>query len=111
MSSYDAAAAANGWGRWHLRKHEAWAVNRAGYPCLPDMRVPSVAAGQPRWQLSAGGIPVPPVPAGEQQVRYGIDEVRQGLTPEQAAEPRWRAEGNSAFWTLYFQRRHEPGQL
>ena len=58
MSNYEDAAAANGWGRRHLRKHEAWALYRAGYPCPPDMRVPSVAAGQPRWQLSAGGIPL-----------------------------------------------------
>ena len=99
MSNYDDAAAANGWGRRHVRKYEAWALYRVGYPCPPDMRVPSVAAGQPRWQLSAGGIPVPPVPTGEAEFRHAIDEVRGGLTPDQAAQPRWREEGNDAFWT------------
>ena len=34
------AAAANGFGRRHLHKDEAWALCQAGYPCPPDMRVP-----------------------------------------------------------------------
>ena len=104
--AYDAAAAANGWGRRHLYKDEAWALHQAGYPCPTDMRVPGASGGQGAWQLSAGGVPVPPVPAGE-QFRWAIAEVRAGLTPEQAAERRWRAEGNDAFWTAYFQRCHD----
>jgi hypothetical protein len=91
------AAAANGWIRRHLRKDEAWALYRAGYPCPPDMRVPGASGGQGAWQLSAGGIPVPPVPAGV-EFDYAIAEVREGLTEEQATDPRWRAEGNDAFW-------------
>lgn len=102
----DDLAAANGFGRRSLRKHEAWALYRCGYPCPPDMRVPGASGGQGAWALSAGGIPVPPIPVGA-EFEDAIDEVRAGLTAAQAAEPRWRAEGNSAFWTLYFQRRRE----
>ena len=100
------AAAANGWVRRHLRKGEAWALYSAGYPCPPDMRVPGASAGHGAWQLSAGGVPVPPVPADSER-EYAIAEVRASLTPEQAADRRWRAEGNDAFWTAYFQRRRE----
>src|SRR4051812_18097854 len=73
MLNYDEAAAANGWGRRHLRKSEAWALYRAGYPCPPDMRVPSVAVVRLRWELSVGAIPVPPVPYGEAEFRQAID--------------------------------------
>ena len=78
----------------------------AGYPCPPDMRVPSASRGQGAWALSADDIPVPPVPAAE-DFAYAVEEARSIPTPEQAADPCWRAEGNDAFWALYFQRRRE----
>ena len=56
--------------------------------------------------FSAGGIPVPPVPEGVER-EYASADVRRGLTPEQAADPRWRAENNGAFWDVYFQRRRD----
>ena len=49
----------------------------------------------------------PPVPTGEAEFRHAVDEVHGGLMPDHAAQPRWRAEGNDAFWTAYFQRRHD----
>ena len=67
------------------------------------MRVPGPSKGQGGWHLSAGGIPVPPIPEGVER-EYAIADVRRGLTPEQAADPCWRAEDNAAFWQLYFQR-------
>ena len=42
-----------------------------------------------------------------EQRDLAIAEVIGALTLEQTADPRWRVEGNDAFWTLYFQRRHE----
>lgn len=52
-------AAANGFGRRSLHEWEARLLHEAGYMALPDMRCPS---GE--WRLSAGGIPIPPVPRG-----------------------------------------------
>ena len=92
----DDGAAKNGFTRRSLRLEEAWALYHAGYPCPPDMRVPSASRGQGGWALSAGGIPVPPIPAGE-DFAYAVEEARSILTPEQAADPRWRAQGNDAF--------------
>ena len=100
----DDGTAANGFGRWSLRKHEAWALYLTGYPCPPDMRVPDASDGQGPWALSVGGISVPPVPFGA-DFEYTVEEARAILTEEHAADPRWRVEGNDAFWTLYFQRR------
>ena len=60
----DDGAAKNGFTRRSLRLEEAWALYHAGYPCPPDMRVPSASRGQGGWALSADGISVPPIPAG-----------------------------------------------
>ena len=89
-------AAANGFGRHHLHKDKAWALCQTVYPCPPDIRVPGPSGGQGSWHLSAGGIPVPPIPEGVER-EYAIADVRRGLTPEQAADPRWRAEDNANF--------------
>ena len=70
------------------------------------MRVSSASEGQGPWHLSAGGIPVLPIPVGVER-DYAIAEVRNSLTPEQAVDPRWRADNNATFWQLYFQRRHD----
>ena len=77
----DDGAAANGFGRRSLRKHEAWALYLVGYPCLPDMRVPSASGGQGAWALSAGGVPVPPVPAGD-DFPYAVEEAPAILTED-----------------------------
>ena len=94
--AYEDDAAANGFGHRHLRKDEAWVLCEAGYPCPPDMRVPDASEGQGSWHLSAGGMPMPPIPAGV-EFDYIIAEVRWGLTEEQVSDPRWRAENNFAF--------------
>ena len=99
-------AAANGFIRRHLRLDEAWALAQAGYPCPPDMRVPGPTRTHGGWHLSAGGVPVPPIPEGVDR-EYAIGDIRRALTPEQAADPRWRAKNNDAFWTAYFQHRHD----
>ena len=70
------------------------------------MRVPGPTRNQCGWHLSAGGVSVPPVPEGIER-EYAVGDVRRALTPEQATDPRWRAENNDAFWTAYFQRRRE----
>ncbi|MGO8639118.1 hypothetical protein ACC840_36155, partial [Rhizobium ruizarguesonis] len=68
--------------------------------------VPSPSRGQGGWHLSAGRVPVPPIPEDVDR-EYAIGDVRRALTPEQAADPRWRAEDNEAFWEIYFQRRRD----
>ena len=69
------------------------------------MRVPGASGGQASWHLSAVDVPVPPPPEGEER-DYAIQEVIAGLTPAQAADPRWQPD-NEAFCTQYFVRRHE----
>ena len=99
------AVPANGFGCRHLHLDEAWALFQAGYLCPPDMRVPGPFRGQGSWHLSPDDVLVPPIPEGVER-EYAIADVRRGLTPEQAADPRWRAEDNAMFWQLYFQCRH-----
>ena len=70
------------------------------------MRVPGPSRGHGGWHLSAGGVPVPPVPEGVDR-DYAIGDVRRALTPEQAADPRWRPDNNEAFWDAYFRRRRQ----
>jgi hypothetical protein len=49
---------ANGFGCRYLHKWEARALYEAQYMAPPDFRCPRT------WRLSAGGIPIPPVPHG-----------------------------------------------
>jgi hypothetical protein len=49
---------ANGFGRRYLHEWEACPLYEARYMALPDFRLPGT------WRLSAGGIPIPPVPHG-----------------------------------------------
>ncbi|XBI84546.1 hypothetical protein VPH35_092837 [Triticum aestivum] len=63
------------------------------------MRVPGA------WRLSAGGVPVPPVPEGAAR-RAEIARIRSLPTEEQRNEPRY-APDSETLWTLYFERRRE----
>ncbi|XBH65159.1 hypothetical protein VPH35_118800 [Triticum aestivum] len=63
------------------------------------MRVPG------SWRLSAGGVPVPPLPEGAAR-RAEIARIRSSLTEEQRNEPRY-APDSETLWTLYFERRRE----
>ena len=74
-------AAANGFGCRHNQEPEARLLYEAEYPAPPDMRVPGA------WRLSAGGIPVPPVPEGAAR-RAEIARLRSSLPLEQRNEPR-----------------------
>jgi hypothetical protein len=49
---------ANGFDRRYLHEHEGRALYEARYMAPPDFRCPGT------WRLSAGGIPIPPVPHG-----------------------------------------------
>ena len=93
------AAAANGFGRRHLHEEEARLLYEADYPAPPDMRVLG------SWKLSAGGVPVPPVPEGAAR-RAEIARVRSSLTEEQRNEPRYAADSET-MWTMYFERRRQ----
>ena len=93
------SAAANGFGYRHLQEPEARLLYEADYPAPPDMRGPG------SWRLSAGGVPVPPVPEGAAR-RAEIARIRSSLTEEQRNEPRY-APDSETLWTLYFQRRRE----
>ena len=92
-------AAVNGFGRRHLQETEARLLYEAEYPAPTDMRVPGA------WRLSAGGVPVPPVPEGAAR-RAEIARIRSSLTEEQRNEMRY-APDSETLWTLYFERRRE----
>ncbi|XBI60382.1 hypothetical protein VPH35_041319 [Triticum aestivum] len=57
------------------------------------------------WRLSAGGVPVLPVPEGAAR-RAEIARIRSSLTEDQRNEPRYAPDGET-LWTLYFQLRRE----
>ena len=57
------------------------------------------------WRLSAGGVPVPPVPEGAAR-RAEIARIRSALTEAQRNEPRYAADRHTP-WTMYFKRRRE----
>nr|BDI54548.1 receptor-like protein 12 [Triticum aestivum] len=92
-------AAANGFGRRHLQEPEALLLYEVEYPAPPDMRVLGA------WRLSAGGVPVPPVPEGAAWWAE-IARIRSSLTEEQRNEPRYVPDSET-LWTLYFQARRE----
>jgi hypothetical protein len=94
------AAAANGFGRRSLHEWEAHLLHEANYPAPPDMRSPG------RWRLSAGGVPVPPLPDVEHPGYFHaeIERVRASLSEEERALPEYDA-GNHEAWAAYFERR------
>ncbi|KAE8816152.1 formin-like protein 14 [Hordeum vulgare] len=92
-------AAANGFGRRHLHDPEARILYEAYYPAPPDMRVPS------SWRLSAGGVPVPPLPFVANR-RTEITRIRASLPESSRNLPRYVPNRNT-LWTAYFERRQQ----
>ena len=61
---------------------EALPLAQAGYPCPPDTRPPH------GWVLSAGEVPVPPVPlVGSAAFAREVDAVRAQMTAAERANP------------------------
>ena len=90
-------AAANGFGRRHLHEDEARLLFEAEYPVPPDMRVPGA------WRISAGDVPVPPIPTGVAR-RAEIARIRSSLRRAAREGPRYVPD--SPLWEPYFRRRH-----
>jgi hypothetical protein len=72
----------NGFGRRSLHQWEGRLLHAAGYMAPPDFRAPG------GWRLSAGGIPIPPLPTGA-ALDAAIDEVLETMSDEQRADPRF----------------------
>src|ERR1041385_7479331 len=86
----------NGFRSRNLSQMEALLLAQAGYPCPPDTRPPHT------WVLSAGGVPVPPVPlVGTSAFRREVDAVRSTMTAEERADPD-NAPNNTPAWEAYF---------
>jgi hypothetical protein len=102
MAGYgsDDGAANNGFGRRSLHQWEGRLLYAAGYPAPPDFRVPG------GWRLSAGGIPIPPPPPMGAALDAAIDEILEGMSDEQRADPRFYPDNYPA-WNTFFQRRYE----
>ena len=83
-----------------LTYSEAEALCASNYPCPPGY---GVAAG---WMLSAGGVPVPPVPQGVARRAAITNHYYFELTPEQRMDPRW---GPNYYptWDAFFINRRE----
>jgi hypothetical protein len=82
MADYgsDDGAANNGFGQRSLHQWEGRLLYMAGYPVPPNFRTPR------GWRLSVGGILIPPPPVGA-ALDAAIDEVLEGMSDEQRAEP------------------------
>jgi len=83
-----------------LTPREAEALCASNYPCPPGYRVP---AG---WMLSAGGVPVPPVPLGVARQTAITNHYYLELTPEQRRDPRWNPDYRPT-WDAFFINRRE----
>jgi hypothetical protein len=101
MAGYgsDDGAANNGFGRRSVHQWEGRLLYAAAYPAPPDFRAPR------GWRLSAGGIPIPPLPVGA-ALDVAIDEVLEGMSDEQRAEPRFYPDNYQA-WMAFFRRRYQ----
>jgi hypothetical protein len=97
--SDDDGAANNGFGQRSLHQWEGRLLYAAGYPAPPDFRAPE------GWCLSAGGIPIPPPPQGA-ALDAAIDEILEGMSDEQRADPRFYPDNYPA-WNAFFRRRYE----
>ncbi|KAE8773010.1 Homeobox protein KNOX3 [Hordeum vulgare] len=91
-------AAANGFGRRHLREDEARLLYEVDYRAPSDMRVSG------SWRWSIGGVPVPP-PSTEADQRAEIARVLSS-PPESSRNLPRHAHYNNALWTVYFERHH-----
>jgi hypothetical protein len=92
-------AANNGFGQRSLHQWEGRLLYAAGYPAPPDFRAPR------GWRLSAGGVPIPPPPQGA-ALDAAIDEILEGMSDEQRADPRFYPD-NYPVWNTFFRRRYE----
>jgi hypothetical protein len=101
MAGYDSddGATNNGFGRRFLHQWEGRLLYAAGYLAPPDFRAPG------GWRLSAGGVPIPPPPVGA-ALDAAIDEVLEGMSDEQRAEPRFYPD-NYLAWNTFFRHRYE----
>jgi hypothetical protein len=57
------------------------------------------------WWLSAGGIPIPPVPHGAARQAAIHRHYYEVLTPEERNDPLWDPD-NKDHWTVFFTERH-----
>jgi hypothetical protein len=83
MMGHSEGVANNGFGRRSLHQWEAGLLHMAGYSAPPDFRVPG------GWRLIAGGVPIPPLPVGGDELDAAIDAVWVTLSEEQCAEERY----------------------
>jgi hypothetical protein len=97
--SDDDGVANNSFGRCSLHQWEGRLLYTAGYPAPPDFRAPG------GWRLSAGGVPIPPPPQGA-ALDAAIDEILEGMSDEQRADPRFYPDNYPA-WNVFFWRRYE----
>jgi hypothetical protein len=72
---------ANSFSRRYLHEWEARALYEARYMAPPDFRCPGT------WRLSAGGIPIPPVPHGAARQAAIHRHYYEVLTPEERNDP------------------------
>ena len=74
--------ARNGFRSRNLSQMEALLLAQEGYPCPPDTRPPH------GWVLSAGGVPVPPVPlVGSAAFAREVEAARTEMTAAERADP------------------------
>ena len=90
MANYEGVAA-NGFGRQWLHVHEAQALFHAGYPVPSAFRLPS------GWVISAGGLPVPPIPTGNARRAAIVNHYWGSLTDEERNDPQWNPD-NRQVW-------------
>ena len=83
-----------------LTYRQAEELSASNYPCPPGYCVP---AG---WMLSAGGVPVPPVPHGVARRAAITNHYYLELTPEQRMDPRWHPDYRPT-WDAFFINRRE----
>ena len=83
-----------------LSYRQAEDLSASNYPCPPGYCVP---AG---WMLSAGGVPVPPVPHGVARRAAITNHYYLELTPEQRMDPRWHPDYRPT-WDAFFINRRE----
>ena len=68
-----------------------------------------MCAGPTGWRLSAGGVPIPPLPDAVAKPKYFAEEVeivRTSLTDAELSLPQYAAD-NHAAWAAYFERRQQ----